>query len=307
MSERTERDALRVAIIGLDTSHSVEFPRLMQAPETAPETAVTGLHAVSCLRFPSPFQTEEGQDRRQAQLESWGVRVTRDADEALADCDAIMLEINDPALHLEWFARVAALGLPVFLDKPLAGTVEDGRRIVELARRHGTRVWSGSSLPFAPALAEARRTFGDGELPVIGHCFGPYGQAPAGDSLVWYGVHTFEMLQRVMGAGARRVQASDHGYGVVATVDYGDGRFGGLELIRSRWSYGGRLQRDGLTVPFVVDASRLYRDMLLVIRDFLRGGAAPVTLETTFEGLAMMAAAGDSLHLGGWQTVETLG
>lgn len=303
MSARTEReDALRVAIIGLDTSHSVEFPRLMQAPEAS----VTGMHAVSCLRFPSAFQTEEGQDRRQAQLEAWGVRVTHDADEALADCDAVMVEINDPTLHMEWFGRVASLGLPVFLDKPLAGTLADGRRIVEMARRHGTRVWSGSSLPFSPSLAEARRAFG-ADAPVIGHCFGPYGQAPAGDSLVWYGVHTFEMLQRVMGPGARRVQASDHGYGVVATVDYGDGRFGGVELIRNRWSYGGRLQRDGLTVPFVVDASRLYRDMLLVIRDFFLGGASPVTLETTFEGLATMAAAGASLRLGGWQPVETLG
>jgi hypothetical protein len=44
---------------------------------------VKGVIPVACLRFPSPFQSEAGQDKRQAQLEEWGVRVTRDFDEAV--------------------------------------------------------------------------------------------------------------------------------------------------------------------------------------------------------------------------------
>ena len=37
--------------IGLDTSHSVEFPRRMQAPDCPEKNKVEGLKAVTCLRF----------------------------------------------------------------------------------------------------------------------------------------------------------------------------------------------------------------------------------------------------------------
>ena len=37
---------IKVAIIGLDTSHSVEFPRRMQAPDCPEKNKVEGLKAV---------------------------------------------------------------------------------------------------------------------------------------------------------------------------------------------------------------------------------------------------------------------
>ena len=60
---------IRVGIIGLDTSHAIEFPRRMQAPGPLRPSRVAGLRAVTCLRFATPFQNEEQLDGRQAQLE----------------------------------------------------------------------------------------------------------------------------------------------------------------------------------------------------------------------------------------------
>ena len=136
---------MKVAIIGLDTSHSVAMPKLMNDPSCEPDMKVSGLKAVTCLRFETPFQGKEGLDNSQAQLEGWGVKVTLDFDEAIADCDVIMMEINDPAYHLDYFKRLANLGKPIFLDKPMAANVAESREIMDLARRYGTRVWSGSS------------------------------------------------------------------------------------------------------------------------------------------------------------------
>ena len=67
---------IRVAIVGLDTSHSIEFTRRMQAPDCPENQKVTGLRAVSCLRFETPFQDKDGLDGRQKQLEEWGVKVS---------------------------------------------------------------------------------------------------------------------------------------------------------------------------------------------------------------------------------------
>ena len=292
--------AINVAVIGLDTSHSVEFGRRMNARECPRNQRVAGLHAVACMRFETPFQDREGLDARQEQLERWGIKVTEDFSEAVSACDAIMLEINDPSRHLEYFERVAALGKPVFLDKPLAGSVEDGRAIVELAAKHGTRVWSGSSIPFVPAIARALASVPE---VTIGHAFGALGQAPAGDSLVWYGVHSFEMLQRIMGHGAETVMALESQAGVVAVVSYAGHRQGIVESIRGMGSYGGRVQCKERTVTFVCNTGYAYRDLLRKVKDFFRGGPAPVNMQTTFEGLAMMAAARRSIDRGG-ATVE---
>jgi len=290
---------IKVAIIGLDTSHSIEFPRRMQAADCPPDQMVPGIRAVTCLRFETPFQDKKGLDERQSRLESWGVRVTTRFEEAVADCDAIMLEINDGAFHLDYFKKVAALGKPVFLDKPLAASLADGRAIIRLMRAHNTRVWSGSSIPFCPELDGTRSGFTQIKRA---HVFGALGDAPAGDSLVWYGVHTVEMLQRIMGPGALSVCALETKGSILAVADYGAGREGVVEAIRGMWVYGGRIQgvmnKEPKIVPFVCASTYAYRDILRLIKTFFEGGAAPVDMLTTFEGLAMMTAARQSIETG---------
>ena len=128
---------LRIGIIGLDTSHSIEFTRLIQAPDC--HDKVEGLRVVSCLRFPSQFQTEEGQDQRQRQLEEWEVKVTIDIKEVLKGTDVIMIEINDPALHLKYFKEVMNEGKTIFLDKPMADTFKNAKEIFELAQEKKVR------------------------------------------------------------------------------------------------------------------------------------------------------------------------
>ena len=289
---------INVGIIGLDTSHSVEFPKHLQSTECPEADRVTGLRAVTCLRFETPFQNKEGLDKRQHQLESWGVKVTESFDEAVAGCDAYLLEINDGSYHLDYFRKLAGLGKPIFLDKPLAGSLDDGREILRLAKQHRTRVWSGSSLPFSPALPEALEPFASVHLA---HVYGALGKAPAGDSLIWYGVHTFETLQRIMGPGAKSVLTREGAAETVTLVDYGNGRQGLVECIPGCYSYGGRahgLDKAGKPLMKTFALPPNYAALLKAIKAFLEGGPAPVSLETTFEGLAMMAAARESIETG---------
>lgn len=289
---------IKIAIIGLDTSHSIEFPKLMR--EEAPKNErVAGLKAISCLRFETPYQNKEGLDKRQKQLEEWGVKVTENIDEALAGCDAIMLEINDGSYHLEYFKKVAALGKPVFLDKPLAMSLADGREIIDIMRCHNTRVWSSSSIPFCRPLNKVIAASGS---IVRTHVFGVLGRAPAGDSLIWYGVHSFETLRRVMGPGAMKVSALETPQGITAAVEYGDGREGLVELVKDIRSYGGviygRVEDRPMAMPFLLDTGDAYRRILKMIKAFFKGGAAAVRMEETFEGLAMMCAARESISSG---------
>jgi predicted dehydrogenase len=286
---------IRVALIGLDTSHSVELPRRMQAPDCPPEHRVEGMRAVTCLRFETPFQDAGGLDQRQRQLEAWGVRVTTSFEQAVADCDAIMIEVNDPAPHAHWFDRCASLGKPVFLDKPLADTVAGGRGILEAAARAGTRWFSSSSLRFVPELEQA---CGCVASPRRAGMYGPLGRAPAGSSIVWYGVHAFEMLERAMGRGARSVRALGDDADAVFLVDYGERRRGVVELTEGAYVYGGSLRAERAGAAFTVDTAGMYTALLRRIKPFFRGGPAPAAPADALQVMALLEAAERALASG---------
>lgn len=286
---------LSVSIIGLDTSHAIELPRLLQAPDRPEGLGVSGMRVKRCLRFETPFQNKEGLDQRQKQLEQWGVKVTESFDEAIKDCDALMLEINDPAFHVEYFNRCAGLGKPLFLDKPLADTMAHGDQILAEARKRGTRFFSASSLRFVPQVEEACLRV---PQPGCATVYGPLGKAPAGSSIVWYGVHAFEMLQRAMGYGAQKVLTKKDDRGAMVLVRYKDGRRGIVELTEGAWIYGGSLRTQTLAKPFVVDFTRGYSDLLVRIVTFFQGGSQPVAVEATREIMAMLDAAERSLQSG---------
>jgi hypothetical protein len=289
-------------MIGLDTSHSVEFPRHFQG-DTKAEYRIDGVRVTKAVRFPSVFQTEEGQDKRQAQLEEWGVEMVDSVDAAVKHVDGILIEINDPALHLEYFQRVASCGLPVFLDKPLAGSLAEGKAIIDLARRCGTCFWSTSSLRYIPKLAAARRAVPE---PTVCSVYGALGSAPAGSDIVWYGVHAAEMTVAAMGTGATHVRAVEDPKGVVAVVRYGTERRAIIEYNRGLSTYGGRLQAPQAVATFDSVGEPIYYNFLLVLRDFLRTGDIPVPWEQTLEIQAIHDAAERSLASGREEAVAAV-
>jgi len=286
---------IKVVLIGLDTSHAVQFAKRAQSPDCPADQKVEGIRITTCLRFETPFQNKEGLDERQKQLEEWGIKVTESLDEAVADCDAVMLTINDPARHLEFFEACAGLGKPMFIDKPLADTAANAKAIARIAQERNLRFWSSSSLRFSPQLIEACEAVPE---PLHVSVYGHMGTAPAGSSIVWYGVHAFEMLQRAAGRGASTVQTVGTNCGAVCVVEYENGRQGVVELLKNGSGYGGFVRDRNKAVPFVVDHSRLYTDQLKQVVEFFKGGSAPVDMEDTVEIMAMLDAAERSLQSG---------
>ena len=288
--------AIKCAIVGLDTSHATEFPKFIQDPAMEKEFRVTSMKVTRNLRFETPFQKKEGLDKRQAYLESIGIKVTENFEKAVADCDAIFIEINDPTLHLEYFRKCAPLGKPIFLDKPFADTLENAAEILKIAKENKVRFFTASSLRYDANIVKAHE-----EMPEIeqGITWGPLGMAPAGSSIVWYGVHTFEMLEKIMGTGAIEVTSVPDRQGVVCTVTYGDGRRGTVQLTSGNYSYGGVLRKGGENRLFTyVGGKHLYHNLVEDIGNFFRGKSEGVPVNESFEIMAMLEAAELSLKYG---------
>lgn len=287
----------RIGMIGLDTSHSIEFPRLMQS-DIAAERQVATMRVVSCLRFPSAFCAENVQDQRQEQLEKWDVRVTRHLEEAVADVDGIMVEINDPALHLDYMRRVAGLGKPVFLDKPLAASVAEGEAILRLVREAGIPFWSASSLRFTEEVAELAALSGSAEPLLRCHISAPLGKAPAGSDVVWYGVHGAEMMIAILGSCAESVFARHDPAGVVAVVGFAGGRRGVLELSRNLWTYSGEAAGAKTFRQFTVKPGSYYPGLIRVMERFFLNGEIPVEPRQTLTIQKILNAIDQSLKKG---------
>lgn len=286
---------IKVGFVGLDSSHSVEFIRRLQAPDCPADQKVSGMRATACLRFETPFQNSEGLDSRQKTLESWGVRVTTSLEEVVSDCDALLITINDPSRHLEYFQKCAGLGKPVFLDKPLADNLTAAREIAVLVKANKVPFMSCSSLRHASALRESCLAV---PAPEQASTFGPLGKAPAGSSIVWYGVHAFEMLQRSMGSGAQKVTTVGTSKGVVCVLNYRDGRQGVVELVEGTWNYGGSIRGGGKAASYIVDSSSIYSLQLRDVAEFYRTGKSDGTLSDALEVMAMLDAAHQSFASG---------
>ena len=254
-----------------------------------PEYRVGGMTVTRALRFETPFQKKEGLDKRQSYLESIGVKVTEDFDEAVADCDAIFLEINDPSLHLEYFRKCAELGKPIFLDKPFADTLENTVEILKIAKEHDIRFFTASSLRFEENINLAHE-----EMPEVdmAETWGPLGHAAKGSSIVWYGVHAFEMLEKLMGTGAITVTTVPDRNGAVCVVAYEDGRRGVVTLTQGNYTYGGLLRKEKECRMFRSSGGmHFYHNLVADIGKFFRGEYEGVPLNESFEIMAMLEAA----------------
>jgi predicted dehydrogenase len=289
---------LRAGIIGLDTSHVVAFTQLLNAPNPQPDLA--GVRVVAAYAGGSP-DIPSSRDRVAgftAQLrDQFGVAIVASIDELLARVDVVLLESVDGRPHLEQARPVFRARKPVFIDKPVAGTLADAIAIFELARETKTPCFSSSSLRFGPGLAAMRH---DAKLGDVIGCdiYGPCALEEHHPDLFWYGVHGVEALYTVMGTGCQAVsRVHTQGTDLAAGVWEG-GRVGTFRGLRQApYQYGGTVFGKKGNTSVGDDGG--YEPLVVEIVKFFKGGEPPVSAAETIEIFAFMEAADESKRQGG--------
>jgi hypothetical protein len=188
-------------------------------------------------------------------------------------------------------------GKPVFIDKPVAGSLADAIQIYDLAKEHKAPCFSSSSLRFSPGVVGMK------DNPKVGDVlgclsFGPCSLEPHHPDLYWYGVHGVEALYAVMGTGCEAVTRVHTRDTDVATGVWKDGRVGTFRGIRKGKADYGVVVFGSKDV--VTDKSYGgYKPLVVEICKFFRTGRAPVRAEETVEMFAFMEAADESKRQGG--------
>src|SRR4051812_23445796 len=223
---------LRAGIIGLDTSHVEAFTGLLNDPKAKGDLA--GVRVVAA--YPGGSQDIPESRNRLASYtktlrEKYGVEIVDSIDELLKKVAVVLRESVDGRPHLKQALPVLKARKPLFIDKPVAGSLADAIALFDLAREYGTPCFSSSSLRFSPGILGMRN---DPKVGKVLGCaaYGPCSLEPHHPDLFWYGVHGVETLYTIMGTGCvsvTRVHTKGTDY---VTGTWKDGRIGTFRGIR---------------------------------------------------------------------------
>ena len=283
----------RVGIIGLDTSHSIAFTKVLNATDQAPE--YKGYKVVAAYPYGSR-DIKSSADRIPGYIEDvkkMGVTIVDSIAELLKQTDVILLETNDGRLHLEQALEVFKAGKRVFIDKPIAASLADAIAIFEASEKYNVPTFSASSLRYIKGAMDL-----DKGTVVGADTFSPATYEKTHPDLFWYGIHGVETLFTVMGTGCRdivRVSTEDTDV-VVGTWE--DGRIGTFRGTRSgRAGYGGTVYTDSGAITLGPYGG--YGPLLVEIINYFETGIVPIDPRETLEIFAFMEAADVSKRLGG--------
>jgi hypothetical protein len=271
------------------------FAKIFNSPKATGDVA--GIKVV--VGYPGGTDMPASRDRVARfteDLRKTGVEIVDSIPKLLEKVDVVLLESVDGRIHLQEALPVLKAGKPLFIDKPVAGSLVDAIVIYEVAKKRGVPCFSSSSLRFG-GTQELKNNPQLGQIAGAA-TWGSCSYQEGTPDLFFYGIHGVEPLFALMGTGCEtvaRIQTRDAD--LVAGV-WKDGRGGTYRGIR-------RYKADFGAVAFgtkaILSANKEggYEDLCREIGKFFKTRQSPVSPEEIIEIFAFMEAADESKRQGG--------
>lgn len=296
-AQAEEAKVLRAGIIGLDTSHVLAFTQTLNKGPKKAEDAEKFVGFKMVAAYPQGSKDIESSTTRVPEytekVKALGVEIVDSIDELVKRVDVVFLESNDGRVHLEQVRPVLAAKKPVFIDKPIAGSLKETIQILDEARTAGVPLFCSSSLRFS-ASTQAVHNGSIGKVKSA-ETFSPAKLEATHPDLFWYGVHGCESLFTVMGTGCKSVKRGTTADGKIEVTGTWEGGRTGIfreENGMDRKGYGGKAI--GEKGEAAVGAYDSYDALLVEVLKMFRTGKVPVSAEETIELYAFMEAADES-------------
>jgi hypothetical protein len=279
---------LRLGLVGTDTSHVLDFANDFNDPSSPGHVA--GARIVAAFKGGSPDlpASRDRIDRFTRTLQDkYGVEIVATIAELCARVDGVLLTSVDGRVHLAQVREIAAARKPMFIDKPLASTLDDAREIARVAQEAGVAWFSTSTLRYG--VTPLRSADLDG-VAVWGP--GPLEEHHQLD-LSWYAVHEAEMLYALLGTGCEVVTRTASADADEVTCRWKDGRIGSMRALRPYADFGAvvfRRNAKGQTSQVSVPAAE-HAPLAREVVKFFTTGVPPVPNQETLELFAFLDAA----------------
>jgi hypothetical protein len=280
---------LRIGIIGCDTSHVPAFTENLNNPDA--KDHVSGGKVVAAFKGGSPDMPESAnrvENYAKTLKEKYDVRFYDSIEELCKNVDAVLLESVDGRPHLDQIKPVLKAGKPVFIDKPMAGSLADVIEIFRLAKEAKVPIFSSSALRFGKDT-EAVHHGSIGKVNYV-ETYGPCEIEKHHPDLFWYGVHGVEAMFTVLGPGCETVQRGTTADGKIEVI--GTWKNGAKGIYREEKKFHGLAKGEKGEAP--AGSFDGYVPLVVEIMKFFKTGVAPVSPEETIEIFAFMEAADES-------------
>jgi predicted dehydrogenase len=281
----------RLGIVGSDNSHAEAFARLANTAE-----GKGGLH-VEDVQVTHIYGTDPDRTAEVAQAGQIP-HIVEKREDMIGEVDGIACVWRHGSKHLEETLPFLEAGIPAFVDKPLAASVDDAKTLIAAAQRAGVGFTSFSTLRFAETTRDYIQELGEkaGTL-TAGISTGPADVTSEYDGIFFYGIHEVELMNAVWGYGCECVRATIHNGNVSAACSFKNGALVTLNLLGNA-SYVFHLLAFGKDDwrEHVVQSGTAYYDGMNVYLDAMRTGKWPLTAEQLLEPVQILAALDKSLQ-----------
>ncbi|MEQ1899436.1 MAG: Gfo/Idh/MocA family oxidoreductase [Devosia sp.] len=178
---------MRIGLVGVDSSHAEHYLRLFNSDARYGDIRVTALWGGT-------------PDRTRALLDlAPPVAASGSLEELIADVDAVIVGDRHGDLHRQHALPAIAAGKPVFIDKPLANRDADATAIIEAAAQAGTALLSASALRWQLETQLLKTAIAGLSGPFSIEAYGTWYPDNEYGGAVYYGIHTVELLQEMLG------------------------------------------------------------------------------------------------------------
>ncbi|NQV23712.1 MAG: Gfo/Idh/MocA family oxidoreductase [Rhodopirellula sp.] len=290
---------LRLGIVDLDSSHSVEFSRRFNHAGVDREQWVEGAQVVAAWSGGSVMAPERI-SAFQAELESIGVGIVGSHEQLMEQIDGVLILSLCGDCHLARARPFLEAKIPTFVDKPFACSISDAREIVELAQQNDTTLLNSSALRFSREVKES--ALQNQQLGRINGAitYGPAKRTDGNPGLFHYGIHSVELLFELLGSGCETVSTTWSEDAEVVTGVWADGRIGTVRGNRTGMtSYGFVAYCEGGVVSETVSTRFAYRNLCREIVRSFESGQPSVSHESSLDVVRFVLASLQSERSGG--------
>ena len=297
MFVRKDSHLIRVGMIGLDTSHVPAFTRIINSPSFG--NGIEQLRIIAGYPGGTDLPLSRGRVAAFTQnVREMGVEIMPTISDLISSVDAVMIQSVDGRAHLREAIPVILSGKPLFIDKPVAGSLSEAVAIYDLAAKEGVPVFSSSASRYS---SEIRQILDDATIGGIvgGFTWGPCKSQPGIPDMFFYGIHGIEVLYTLMGTGCEMVsRISTSGTDLVTGV-WSGGRIGSYRGIRNDEADFGAIAFGTRGMKSTREKIEGYEGLCHKIAEFFIDKKPPISPETTLEIVAFMEAADESKRFEG--------
>lgn len=203
---------LKIGIIGTDGGYKSGHSSLIC------KMISSGLYSaeVSAIMGNNKTETEEI-----AELCKNHPYIAKSVEELLDRCDAVMILYRDGKYHTEPAIKALNARKAVFVDKPLAVTVEDGEKIIDAARKNHAILCSGSNLYYIPALDDIKNEVNNRDDITSVYISYPLIDYPEYGGLHFYSHHILTEYLAVFNQEIKSIFATTSGGNIAIIADNG--------------------------------------------------------------------------------------